>query len=106
MDPIGLSPISPEPARPPHDPTRPSPDAQEVAEEFSAVLLTFVVREMWKSASLDGQGLFGSAAGGEIHRGFVEGALASSLASGGFSGLTEAVARAIERSRTETLPEE
>jgi len=100
MEPIGLSPIPPREDRPPSVRPAAPAEAEKAAEDFAAVLLTFVVREMWKSASIEGEGLFGSGAGGEIHRGFVEGALASSLASGGFSGLTDAIAGALEGGRT------
>lgn len=74
-------------------------EERRVAEQFTSILMTMVVREMWKSVSVDGNSPFGNGPGAEIYRGLAENAFAESLSRHGVTGITAEVERFIERSR-------
>jgi len=100
MDPVdSLNPLpsfpvlAPEAAQP-----KPSgveqPGAQkDVAVQFASMLMSMVVKEMWKTTDLDGDGNgpFGSGPGADIYRGLAESSFADVLARNGMRSLTEQV---------------
>ncbi len=86
------------------DPSRPDEerDTQKVAEDFTAVLMQMVVREMFETVKSGGDdessGPFGgSDSGGDVYRGMAETAFGQALAKDGVESLTSEVKRAIDR---------
>lgn len=73
------------------------PDVRKVAEDFTAVLMQMMVREMWKTVGDDESGPFGNGPGADVYRGLAETAFASTLAHRGSEPLVEAIQRAIAR---------
>ncbi|MBI4880477.1 MAG: hypothetical protein HY812_12580 [Planctomycetes bacterium] len=86
----GLStPFLPQPALPAAE-QQPG-DTREVAEQFTSLFMSMLVKEMWKTVSVDGDNPFGSGPGAEIYRGLAESAFAEALARDGMQPLTDTV---------------
>lgn len=96
---MNVDPVAPGPCAQPPRPGAEQPDSRRVAEDFTALLVTQLVRSMWDTVAVDGKGVFDGAPGGDIYRGMVEGALADALTKGGLDALTDQVHRTLARTR-------
>ncbi len=82
-----------------------APDAEqpgstsEVAEQFTSIFMGMLVKEMWKTTSVDGEGPFGSGPGSNIYQGLAESAFADALAKNGMEPLTAEIERYIRRAQ-------
>ena len=78
-------------------------DEQRAAEQFTSVLMSMVVKEMFDTTDIEGKGPFGSGPGADIYRGFAQQAFGEALAKNSMDALVDRVREAIERTRpTET----
>jgi len=81
-------------------------DERQAAEQFTSVLMSMVVKEMFNTTSIDGKSAFGSGPGADIYKGFAEQAFGEALAKNSMDALVERVQEAIQRTRpTETNEE-
>lgn len=79
-------------------------DEAHAAEQFTTVLMSLVVKEMFKTTSTDGTEMFGNGPGADVYRGFAQQAFAEALAKHGMDELVEQVRTAISKQRSETTP--
>lgn len=73
-----------------------SQDSRKVAEDFTTLFTTLIVKEMFATIKEDGESPFGSGPGADIYRGLAENSLAGSLSKSGMSSLTDRIQELIE----------
>ncbi len=83
------SPLLPQPALPAAE-QQPG-DSRKVAEQFTSIFMSMLVKEMWKTVSVDDSDPFGSGPGADIYRGLAESAFGEALARDGMQPLTDTV---------------
>ena len=70
--------------------------SRTVAEDFTAVFTSMVVKEMWKSVKGDGESMFGSGPGASVYQGLAEQAMSEALAKTGLDSLTDHIQALID----------
>ncbi|MFG0316025.1 MAG: rod-binding protein [Planctomycetota bacterium JB042] len=76
-------------------------DEARAAEEFTTVLMSLVVKEMFKTTAIGGKDdMFGNGPGSDVYRGFAQQAFAEALARHGMDDLVESVRDSIARHRS------
>lgn len=73
---------------------------RDVAVQFASLLMSMVVKQMFKTTSIDGaagEGPFGNGPGSDIYQGLAEGAFAEALARNGMETLTGEVMKHIRK---------
>ena len=98
-----FTPLTPEAAQPKPVPVEQEGAREDVALQFTSMLMSMVVKEMWKTTDLDGDGSgpFGTGPGADIYRGLAETAFAEAMARNGMESLTQEVEKYIRSSKPE-----
>lgn len=97
-----LAPLGPQEGPAGAQPARPRDEhydgADEAARDFTALVLSFLVREMFESTDIGEGGAFGSGPGAEVYRGFAVSAFSRALAeTGALAQMSELVAESLRR---------
>jgi len=72
---------------------------REAAENFAGILLGSLIKEMWKTISIDGKEPLSEGPGGSIYQSMAQNALSEALARNGMEQLTDRIQQALERNR-------
>lgn len=73
-------------------------EVDDVARQFTTVLMSLVVKEMFQSTSVGGESdMFGDGPGSDVYRGFAQQAFADAMTKHGMDPLVDAVKDSLSR---------
>ncbi len=81
-------------------------DEARAAEQFTTVLMSLVVKEMFKTTAVGGENdMFGNGPGSDVYRGFAQQAFAEALTRHGMDDLVDSVRASIASHRSSEEPQ-